>query len=438
MMLDDMEDYFEGPEDNGHYATFPESYFEETVQCFNKFDNPLVMQAQDAGWRKFLEYYFSDEAVWDDYPEEDKFAEYFIEKDKFFGRSNLRYEITEPCNYASNAAYYGSAIRVCDKEWKTFNVSSQAVIMRCLSVIAVASSWFHGSLNNVGARWDGKAIEMTINVAYQLAISSVSSDSTIFRAGSNEFNQTPIVELSDPVVYLPLNDSLPIDRWFEFLNTLPISDGKLELQAAALFHFSCAATMPFVLCETVMGLLAPALSDPSFLIDVYTPELKTVAQAENFPMPLRTGLPLFCQGLSVMIGFIYSIVFQEKFLPLGVVTDSAIFRAFVSAINPLVEGGFRLFHNIRNSEKKGYNGNKDVYPGADFCNKHSAHALWHQKAASGLFEIFVYADDINEAVRDYQKTVKGRKLSALQSTLRWLRSTAGSISEPESQDSSVQ
>ena len=102
--------------------------------------------------------------------------------------------IWEPCNYASNVAYYHTAVEVCKRqEWdvgEEYGADSNVVsnyspkiqflylfqvtaMVQTFSLLAVGSAFFHGSNTTVGGVADVKLNDLFAYVAYQAAISDL-------------------------------------------------------------------------------------------------------------------------------------------------------------------------------------------------------------------------------------------------------------------------
>lgn len=42
-----------------------------------------------------------------------------------------------------------------------------------------------------------------------------------------------------------------------------------------------------------------------------------------------------------------------------------------------------------------------VYPGSNFCNSDSPHALWHEMSAQALMDLVFFVDEIDGVLRDH-------------------------------------
>ena len=405
LILDDMSRFWG---DNG----YPDDLYQELVQCFNKWGEP-VLKAQDASWKQFYDIYetggVNDDTKWSGL-ESTTFLDSIMGKSGVYGGHSTslgKYEVVERCNYVSNAAYYNSALRACryDDRW---NIASdlQSAVMKSFATMAVASAFFHGSMTPLGLEWDNKNGNVLIYNAYQILTKSVDDNdnfnSTIFRTATDDLEITGIVENADATAFFAINQSLALEDWKPFLMTVQTPD--FQEAAAALVAFVCTATLPFSVCERVIGsVIGPALLDEEpldFLVNQYLPEAKIVAENEDLPLPCWIGLPLVRRAMGVLMSMVWAFVFQENRIPtpclVGPVFNTTRLGAFKS---PFVDVFVSLFTSVGNPIKNAYNG-KEEYPGAKFCNRDSPHALWHQLSADAVFELTVMADDFDRAMQD--------------------------------------
>ena len=95
-----------------------------------------------------------------------------------FGKEGML--IYEPCNYASNIAYYQAAMRVCKHK---FSVDKMYVrsLKRSFSTMAIGSSFLHGSHTYVGYSFDRNMIALTAYLAHQVSVNSLPGDSSILK-----------------------------------------------------------------------------------------------------------------------------------------------------------------------------------------------------------------------------------------------------------------
>ena len=93
---------------DGEYSRYPDVSYEALVNCLTKFDE-TVLEAQNANWQFFYDSYISDRSNWSNTDINLTWLETRQNKSALFGGypdSLGTYNIAEPCNYVSNAAYY--------------------------------------------------------------------------------------------------------------------------------------------------------------------------------------------------------------------------------------------------------------------------------------------------------------------------------------------
>ena len=88
--------------------------------------------------------------------------------------------ISEPCNYASNIAFYHTAKSICDYNFSVSKDQKKSM-KRSFATLAVGSSFLHGSHTFVGYSFDRNMIAMIAYLAHQMSVSSLPSDSSILK-----------------------------------------------------------------------------------------------------------------------------------------------------------------------------------------------------------------------------------------------------------------
>ncbi|CAB9528077.1 expressed unknown protein (Partial), partial [Seminavis robusta] len=104
IMLDDISQYFEG-------KNYPSQRWERLLQCFHKWNDTDLILAQDASFAAFYNAWLVGGAGIDDpWGGGGRYHESVQNKTAIMGSGFRTYQIQEKCNYASNVAYYSSAI----------------------------------------------------------------------------------------------------------------------------------------------------------------------------------------------------------------------------------------------------------------------------------------------------------------------------------------
>lgn len=81
--------------------------------------------------------------------------------------------IYEPCNYASNIAYYHTATEICAREGWNFPEYQVKAIGMTFAILGQGSAFFHGSETSNGGAADVRINDLFAYVAYQAAFEKV-------------------------------------------------------------------------------------------------------------------------------------------------------------------------------------------------------------------------------------------------------------------------
>ncbi|CAB9513626.1 expressed unknown protein [Seminavis robusta] len=395
MFLDDMSLHFD------ESTTYPDFLYEELSNCMAKWGVEQLEETQDAAFQKFYDYYLSGGSRGDAWGgREEDFLESKLNKSALFGTTYRTYEVQEPCNYVSNVGFYRSAIRVCD--YKTWNipVSDQIALMQTFITTGTSSCWFHGSMTNAGQQFDAHMVAILINNAYQILIRGTGTNSTILWTVGQDIEPIPFPELVTDITYMPLNYGVP--EWIPFLLELQMQR-SINLIIVALLAFGCYAFLPSSICDClVQDVIAPELLnevETDFFVNQYIPELNMLIETQDFPLPLLQGGPLFIKLMGVAIAFIWAFVFQKEQLPVPCLEGDFFNLTALGAIkSPLVDFLASLLHGVHNTDDRGFFDPRrgHPYPGSEFCNKQSPHALYHERAADAVFELYAVADEVEQ------------------------------------------
>jgi hypothetical protein len=401
LMLDDMSQFFEG-------TSYPSSLYEELAACMQQWGVQRLEESQDAAWKGFYDFYLAGGAAgdaWGNYTNE--YMESKLNRTALFGADGRTYEVQEKCNYVSNVAFYRSAVRVCHyQQWK-IPVADRVALMQSFVSAGTASAWFHGSMTETGRQYDGYLVAVLIYNAYQIAIRSTGTNSTILLTVSDSIQPTPISVMANQVSYMPLNYS--VSEWVSFLQSLQV-ERRYTVVVVALITFSCAAVSPFFICERlVRDVIAPELlsdDETEFMINKYIPEMKLLVEAEEFPLHPWEGVPVFVKITGVSIALLWAFAFQETVLPTPCLEGDFFNLTRLGAMkSPLIDVLAFFMHGVKNTDDRGFWDGRQShpYPGSDFCNTNSPHALWHERAADGLVELYAIADEVEQILQKRNK-----------------------------------
>ena len=207
--LDDMEVYFNGP--HSKKRDYYSKFYKELVECFEEDGDTELLKSQDHAWSGLISYFYTNGAAldyqgrsdyWNDCSEFTEntrctagdYLEYHNGLSGKFGKEEM--VIYEPCNYASNIAYYHTAKSMCNIQ---FSASKDYVkaLKRSFATLGVGSSFLHGSHTFVGYSFDRNMIAIIAYLSLEISVSSLPSESSILKQLSTSRRSKSAIEVAD-------------------------------------------------------------------------------------------------------------------------------------------------------------------------------------------------------------------------------------------------
>lgn len=120
-----------------------------------------------------------------------------------FGKEEML--IFEPCNYASNIAFYRGTTRICDYPDWSVDTEQIVSIKRSFSALAVGSAMWHGSHTFVGYSFDNNLMAVIGYLAHQASVSGLSTTSSIVHELSDTARSKTAAQTSQEVTLMFAN-----------------------------------------------------------------------------------------------------------------------------------------------------------------------------------------------------------------------------------------
>ena len=110
--------------------------------------------------------------------------------------------IMEPCNYASNIAYYHSSLRICKyPKFNADNVTQQA-LKRGFITLTAGSAFMHGTHTDLGAYYDNNLIGVIAYTSWRSLLNELGgSNSTVLNCLSTNKTCISAPELSEKFAF---------------------------------------------------------------------------------------------------------------------------------------------------------------------------------------------------------------------------------------------
>ena len=157
--------------------TFDPEFYSELTACFESLD-PRLLTSIGAQWDGMIQYASTqgDPEVGDDWLPCNAQNKWFELNCTTQAYGNM--PIYEPCNYASNLAYYHTVTEICARaEWSVPEVHVKAMGM-AFAILAQGSAFLHGSQTSNGGAADVRINDLFAYIAYQAAIEGLGLDGT--------------------------------------------------------------------------------------------------------------------------------------------------------------------------------------------------------------------------------------------------------------------
>ena len=170
--LDDMSYYF-----NGKDVPFNQQYYDELVACMHKDNDAILYPSQMAAWRGIYQYWQTNATNKDYKGNPDYWGMHNPGWAEFSDRPNVtigRYGILtyEPCNWASNLAYYHSVTKICKFDWST-TPEMQDNLKKTMAALAIGSHFYHQSSTIVGGEFDVHMIQVVAYLGHQIIVQNL-------------------------------------------------------------------------------------------------------------------------------------------------------------------------------------------------------------------------------------------------------------------------
>ena len=284
---------------------FDPAFLNSLKDCWDDTDQDL-RDASNGAWQGLIDYFDNDGYEGDSWGSDDgSWYEHNPRRQDFH---NIL--IYEPCNYASNMAYYHDATEMCyNKNKLSMSRDSYVAIVQSFSFLAFGSSVMHGSNTRLGAL-DVHMIKVLSYTIYQASIENL-----------RDLGASPIITDLKPTkraltgveVARSMSDmfkTMPVNQWLSHFTVMDLPDMELSFAAIVSSILSTSfdnqqlgnifreVDLPFVDCGSLtsflrhgaVDFLVPVLMDlfdlgqeqRDFILNQYIPEVLYLVQSYLF------------------------------------------------------------------------------------------------------------------------------------------------------------
>lgn len=301
-------------------------------------------------------------------------------------------EIYEPCNYASNLAYYHDVTMICAHK-EGWNIPREYVVAMAqgFSALTMGSSFWHGSHTLLGNIADNRFIDIVSYVAHQASLLHLPQASTVLTDLSLTPRNATSVMVAQRLTDMMQNDH--VNTWMDGIAGLDTPQ-YMSTFSGIICNVLTLLFSPETVDEIVpqlMDLFGLPEEDRTFILEHYLPELRVAMADVNLGILEKTQLELNFGG--TLVKLLYAFLWQEYvltgadiFLDPEVNTMGALLMPSVNALANWLTDFPVLDDNLQNAT--------NIYPGDVRCNNIEPHSKWHVQSANGLMDLMLLADDM--------------------------------------------
>lgn len=367
--------------------------FDEIVRTMTARD-PRLKETSDAAWRGFLDYFRSNGEG------NDRWGSSRGGWNEFNVTAQpppfVPARIHEPCNYASNAAYYRAVPEINARVWD-MSETEVVSLTQGFSILAFGSAFMHGSHTSLGGLMDVRLIDLIAFTGHQASVAHLPCTGVtcnILRGLSREPRRWSAAEstmrMTEVVRTQPVNtwrrgveDSLDTPQYFTTF--------------AAIIVYYCHFIFEQPLIDVIVPILMPifgiSLPVQLFILFDYIPAVRAglrdiIITPEDQDKLLRTGV-------GAIIKLLWAFVWQEGIFRFPFDPEwnrqGAELMPFVNELARAISGYNYVDESVQRCE--------NVYPGDDLCRPLQPHSKWHEISAIGLFDLMVLCDEVGATTR---------------------------------------
>jgi len=365
-------------------------YLSKLETCMNSL-SPELWQVSEGAWTGMVTYHDTNGTgsdTWGSCLDTGHCHKYHEQNLTFQEYHNIG--IYEPCNYASNLAYYHVVTMICDHEEWNLSSDYQLAMAQAFTSLTVGSAFWHGSHTLLGNIADNRFIDVVAFLAHQgslanLPVSDVVRDLSLSPRARD--SRATAQQLADML------RTQPVDTWTQGIDDLDTPDYMLTF--SGIICTLLTLQLPADQVDSYLPPLMDAFNLPedarAFIFDVYLPEIRVGTADVSLGFLEHAQFQLNTVG--TLIKLIYAFLWQEYAL-----TDSEIFLD--PEVNQLGASAMSSVNQLANYLTdfpvldEGLQSGSGIYPGEVWCNPQEPHSKWHVQSSNGLMDLMLLADNV--------------------------------------------
>jgi len=318
--------------------------------------------------------------------------------------------IWEPCNYASNIAYYRTVVEQCTRKSWSMPQDSVNTIIKAYASLGAGSSFMHMSETFTGGISDVRVNDLIGYVAFYETMKALKMEGSVLHELNEKPRAKPVDQIVDEFMMMYIND--PVEKWGPALNQADI--GSLPLSMCGFF--SGALTMVFddKTVDTLVQALLKAFHtftdrpELKLCVEKFLPAVRNATSDQHFKkLDILTKAYFGRNLIGTALKLFYAFLWQEQIFPADSSMQKIILDPMVNEYGSLFLPTFNSW--ISNLEAKNmhysdpnFGTGINFYSGEDNCNW-DPHAKWHMQTSIALTDFIFLADQFHGLLKDHQK-----------------------------------
>merc|ERR1719348_2085878 len=369
---------------------FDREYLAKLEGCMAQID-PDLWQVSEGAWIGIVRYHDengTNSDSWGSCLGEGHCHEYHEQNLTFQEYHNIG--IYEPCNYASNLAYYHVVTMICDNTEWTLPAMYQKAMAQAFTSLTVGSAFWHGSHTLLGNIADNRFIDVVAYLAHQASLENLPVSNLVRELSTTQRERNSTATAQQLADMLRLE---PVNNWIGFIDELDTPEYMTTFSGIVVTLLTLQ--LPEAQVDTILPTLMDAFSLPeetrAFVFDIYLPEIR--AGTADVSLGLLEHAQFQLNTVGTLIKLIYAFLWQEYAL-----TDADIFLD--PEVNQLGASAMSSVNQLANYLTdfpildEGLQSGSGIYPGENWCNPQEPHSKWHVQSSNGLMDLMLLADNV--------------------------------------------
>ena len=320
--------------------------------------------------------------------------------------------IFEPCNFASNWAYYQLAVATTRlSDLARLNPAASKALVQTSAGLAFSSAFFHGSQTNLGNLLDNHMIKILAFIVHQTHLQTSNINDTVLMELKPQGKRRLMTGVEMAESMTQMFRTKPITEWTNHVNQMDVPSYEMTFAVYILTNMQQFEKTGFFYDKITKFLLSQDLGindDEEKLINKLRPKIskleKSKAEYDNFLAGvLKLGAAFTYQqsmksvsedGLKIFEFFYKTLYSWKKRVAKVGNTFLERFNAVLDLGKTTYSAGANPFMKKNQCSARGIDQREEYFPGQFRCDNHGPdHSKWHAQSAIGLFEMFKFEDD---------------------------------------------